>query len=337
MNATPTQSESDSLSEITQLTTGFAAAGEAYFSRDMKWIIFQAKRNNNEHYQMYLSRVKYDPNGSIEGISQPFRISPEGTWNSCGDFSPDANTLIFSSTAGKQTPDVPATGPSYQWLFPEGAEIFRADGWQGAVSALAPGGDVNLAQHPLTNNDFYDAENAFSPDGQWIIFTSNRSGDLEIWAMRSDGKDPVQLTHAPGYDGGPFFSPDARRIVFRGDRQNNRLLQIFVADLIFGSGGKIVGATNEQQLTHDASVNWCPFWHPDGKHLIWSTSRHGFANFELYLMRADGTHKTRITFSSGADILPVFSPDGNYVMWSAKRDGKTVQIYLAKFHMPHGA
>jgi WD40 repeat protein len=194
---------------------------------------------------------------------------------------------------------------------------------------------VDLAKHPLTNNSAYDAECAFSPDGKWICFTSNRSGDLELYAMKSDGSNVVQLTRTPGYDGGPFFSPDGKRLLYRSDRKSNNLLQIFVSDLVFDDGGKITGMSNERQLTDDANVNWGPFWHPDSRHIAYATSMHGHTNYEIYLMRDDGSHKTRITYSPGADVLPVFSPDGKYLIWTSKRTAdQTTQIFLAKFQMP---
>jgi Tol biopolymer transport system component len=114
-------------------------------------------------------------------------------------------------------------------------------------------------------------------------------------------------------------------------------LQIYTADIVKDSTGNIVGIENEQQLTNDKNVNWGPFWHPSGKHIIYATSAIAHTNYELFLMRADGTRKTRITFTEGADVLPVFSPDGRYLLWSSKRNGQTTQIYVAKFKLPEGA
>jgi Tol biopolymer transport system component len=217
-------------------------------------------------------------------------------------------------------------------------ELFRADGWQAALAAAEPGQLVDLAKHPLTSNNAYDAEGSYSPDGRWICFTSNMTGDLELYAMRPDGSGVVQLTRAPGYDGGPFFSPDGKRLVYRSDRNKNDLLQVFVADVQRDANGAITGLANERQLTRDANVNWGPFWHPDGKHIIYSTSIHGHTNYELYLMRDDGSLKTRITFSNGADVLPAFSPDGKYLIWAGKRSAdKTTQVFIAKFKFPKGS
>ncbi|MDB5296834.1 MAG: WD40-like beta Propeller containing protein, partial [Phycisphaerales bacterium] len=154
--------------------------------------------------------------------------------------------------------------------------------------------------------------------------------------MRADGSNPVQITKSPHYDGGPFFSPDGKRLVYRSDRKGNDLLQIYVADLAFDPAGNVTGTTSERQLTDDANVNWGPYWHPDGKHLIYATSAHGHANYELYLMRDDGSAKTRVTYCAGFDGLPVFSPDGKHLMWSAKgrTSDNTTQLFIADFRLP---
>lgn len=347
-----------SLGEVIELTNGFDRAGEAYFSPDMRWIVFQAMTPGQQHYQMYVARLKWE-NGLIRGIETPFRVSPENSRNTCGHFSPDGKILIFASTAGKEDPNEPTTGykregRDYRWAYPKGMEVFVAADWQNAVGDGAPGAVIDLAKRAITANDSYDAECSFSPDGKWVVFTSNREGhparnaepqpdpailnrDLELYAMRADGSNPVRLTSTPGYDGGPFFSPDGKRIVYRSDRRNNNLLQIFVADVVFDSAGNITGITNEKQLTDDAQVNWGPYWHPDGRHLIYATSLHGHTNYELYLMRDDGSGKTRITHAAGADVLPVFSPDGQWLIWASKRNGKTTQIYAARFTLPSGS
>ena len=131
---------------------------------------------------------------------------------------------------------------------------------------------------------------------------------------------------------GPAWSDLQSRLVYRSDRKGNDLLQIFVADLAFDKDGSITGLAAEHQLTDDANVNWGPYWHPDGRHIIYATSKHGHANYELYLMRDDGSEPTRITYREGPDILPVFSQDGKWLMWTCRRAGdKTVQIFAARF------
>ena len=326
------------ISDVVQLTTGFARAGEAYFSADGAWIVFQATPPGEQHYQMYVARLRRQ-RGRITGLDRPVRVSPPNSRNTCGYFSPDGRTLLFASTAGKEDLGEPAAGyqrqgGNYRWDFPNGMEIYRADDWQAAVDA-APAADVDLAKDAITRNDAYDAEGAYSPDGRWIVFGSRRDGDSEIYVMRPDGSQPVRLTRAPGYDGGPFFSPDGKRIVYRSDRKGNDLLQIFSATLVFGDDGAVTGITDEKQLTDDGNVNWGPYWHPDGRHIVYATSAHGHHNYELYWMNADGTGKKRVTFAPGFDGLPVFSSDGAYLMWSSKRTGdNTTQVFAGRFRAP---
>jgi TolB protein len=322
-----------------QLTRGFERAGEAYFSPDQQWIIFQAVPKGQHNYQMYLARLQWK-NGAVAGAGLPIRISPDDSRNTCGFFSPDGQSLIFASTAGKEKPDEPTggyqrQGRNYRWSFPTGMEIFKYDHWLYAMAGLDSLDHVNLATNPLTNNDVYDAECAFSPDGKWICFTRGAGADADIHVMKSDRTRPVQITTARGYDGGPFFSPDGKRLVYRSDRKGDDLLQIFTCDLVFDAEGNITGAANERQLTDDGDVNWGPYWHPDGKHIVYATSRHGHTNYEIYLIDDNGGNPTRVTYHEGADVLPVFSPDGKWLMWTSKRsaDG-SAQVFIGRFAMP---
>ncbi len=318
-----------SLSGVVQLTQGFARAGEAYFSPDMKHIIFQASPSRDAHYQMYVAALKWEGE-QIVGLDEAKRISVENSRNTCGYFSPDGASILYGSTAGKEKPDDPTggykrEGRSYVWSFPAGMEICLAEKWR----------EGDYSARPLTDNGVYDAECAFSPDGKWICFTRGAGRDADIYVMRADGSSVRKIVAAPGYDGGPFFSPDTKRLVYRSDRKGNDLLQVFVADLAFDPAGNITGMVEERQLTNDEHVNWGPYWHPRGKHIIYATSAHGHVNYELYLMGEDGSQQTRITYTDGADVLPAFSPDGRWLMWTSKRtaDG-TTQVFAARFKFP---
>lgn len=185
----------------------------------------------------------------------------------------------------------------------------------------------------LTDSPGYDAEGSFSSDGKQIVFTSSRDGDPDLYVMDADGSNVRQLTNTPGYDGGPFFSPDGKWVIFRSDRQKEHMLQLFAIS---------VDGKTEVQLTNNLEqVNWCPYFHPSGKYLVWSGADYSkgptSAHFNLYTMDLDwsgGTLKggevQQITHSSAADVLPVFSPDGKSLMWTSTRtpDG-TSQLWIA--------
>ena len=148
----PDPREAAILGKITQLTSGFDKAGEAYFSHDMKWIVFQASPHGMPHYQMYVAPLLWQRD-QITGLGKAIRVSPDPSRNTCGFFSPDGNSLIFASTAGKEDPTVKEggyqrEGRDYRWAFPAGMEIFKADQWKQEVEASL-GKELNLARTPV--------------------------------------------------------------------------------------------------------------------------------------------------------------------------------------------
>ena len=102
------------------------------------------------------------------------------------------------------------------------------------------------------------------------------------------------------------------------------MLQIFVNN---------TEGTAERALTNNDFVNWGPFWHSDSTHIVYSTSRHGHSNYEVYLMNVDSGAEERITYHDGFDGLPVFSPDGKQMMWTSNGRGtdRNSQLFIADF------
>jgi Tol biopolymer transport system component len=186
----------------------------------------------------------------------------------------------------------------------------------------------------LTDAPGYDAEGSYSPDGKQIVFTSQRDGDLEIYVMNADGSEQRRFTYGKGYDGGPFYSPDGRTIVYRGDRRNDEKMNLQI---------RMVDATgsNDRAITDNDVFNWCPYWHPSGDSFIFTQADHeaynkgSRINYDLYMMKKDGSEPTRITFDAQFDGLPVFSPDGKKLMWTSKRGGlDEAQVFMADFALP---
>lgn len=306
------------LSNITQLTNremDLFNAGEAYFSPDMKTIIFQATPIGASAYQIY----------TMDLASRKIKMVSTGKGAcTCGFFRPDGKKIIFASSHLRPA-DKPAKdkddSQGYQWFFDEYMDIFEAD---------VDGSNLRR----LTNAPGYDAEGAYSPDGRRIVFTSKRDGDLEIYVMNADGSSPRRITHSKGYDGGPFFSPDGLSILYRGDHRNDGKMNLQLR--IVGTDG-----TSDRAITDNPIFNWAPFWHPSGKsfvftqvdHEAWSRGKR--PNYDLFMMTVTGKQQTRITFDSAFDGLPVFSPDGKKLMWTSKRGGlDEPQIFIADFTLP---
>jgi TolB protein len=317
--------ESQYLSNIRQITTNFARAGEGYFSPDGKKIIFQAEetKTGNPFYQIYVMDL---------ASGRTDRVSPGDGKTTCAYFRPDGKKIIFASThldpqaKAKYAPELETRAenkakgvrPRYTWDFDKHMDIFEAD----------PDGS-NLKR--LTDVDGYDAEGSYSADGKQIVFCSQRTGSLELHIMNADGTGVRQLTKTPNcYNGGPFFSPDGKRVIFRSDRKEKDRLQIYVIN---------ADGTGERCLTEKPNwVCWAPFWYPDNKHVIYTGADHGVAgrpNYDLYWLDVESGKETRITFAPGADVLPVFSADGTKLMWTSTRDGRQPsQLYMADFMPP---
>ncbi len=313
--------EAAHLTNVRQVTSGLARAGEGYFSPDGRAIIFQAvpytapsifhhPRPDEDGYQIYMGTLAEDA---------PLKMVSTGKGRcTCPFFDPGGKRILYASTQLSPSTDIePPKGPAYsrtaryRWEFPESMDIFSAD---------LDGSRITR----LTDTPGYDAEASYSPDGSKIVFTSFRDGDGEIYIMDSNGSNARRITNAKGYDGGPFFSPDGKRIIYRSDRKGNDLLQVYVNN---------TEGTAERALTQNEFVNWGPYWHPDAKHIIYATSKHGHANYELYLMNVDTGAEERITYHDGFDGLPVFSPDAKKLMWtsSGRTADRKSQLFIADF------
>jgi hypothetical protein len=332
----------------------FEKAGEAYFSPDGKRIIFQAIEapaegaTAEEFYAMFVADLERGADGRVRGLAAIRRISPAGSANTCGWFdAADPAAVLFATTMVPPTeshpPGYERSSGRYRWMFPPEMRIVR--GRLGDDEAAPPELETLAG-----GAGAYVAEGALSPDGRHLVYCSLESGQGDIYVKDLQRGRTVRITTADGYDGGPFFAPDGQRLCYRSDRLGDNLLQLYVADLALGEDGGVRGREREYQLTDNEHVNWCPYWHPGGRHLIYSTSEIGHQNYELFLIDADpgdlpaspgpiryGSARRRVTHAEGSDVLPAFSGDGKSVMWASRRgaDG-SVQLWIADFVMDLG-
>jgi Tol biopolymer transport system component len=185
----------------------------------------------------------------------------------------------------------------------------------------------------LTKSPGYDAEATISSDGKKIVFTSMRSGDLDIYAMNADGSGTTRLTFQKGYDGGPFFSWDGKTIVYRGYHPKTKeelkeYESLLRRNLIKPARAEIFtmsdDGSNKRQVTHNGAANWAPFLHPNNRQLIFSSNLHDpeRRSFSLYLINVDGTGLERITYGARFDSFPMFSRDGKKLVFASTRNAK---------------
>jgi TolB protein len=316
---------------VRQLTFGGNNA-EAYFSFDGKQLSFQS---DFAEWDAKCDQIFYMSTAGTQG-GKAARISTGKGRTTCAYFMPGDQEILYASThLGADT--CPAAPPrkvegKYVWPIYDTYDIFVAD-LKGTVT------------RQLTNQKGYDAEGTVSPDGKKIIFTSTRSGDLELWTMNIDGSEQKQITNTLGYDGGAFFSPDSKRIVWRASRPTTPEDQKAYKDLL--KKGLVEPANLEvfvanadgsdaKQVTSIGKANWAPSWHPSGNKIIFASNHKSEKGrqFNLYMVNVDGTGLEQISFDETFDAFPVFSPDGKYVAFSSNRfngGSHDTNVFLAEW------
>lgn len=309
------------LRNIRQLTFGGNNA-EAYWSFDDSFLVFQsdwAEINSQGCDQIFLMRADGKP---LHNQNRYRLISTGYGRTTCAYFLPDGRILYASTHAADSAcPPLPERVKGrYVWPIYDTYDIYITD-TAGSFPQLLIGGPG------------YDAEATVSPDGRYVVFTSDRSGDLELWRYDLHTGELLQLTHELGYDGGAFFSPDSKKIVWRASRpktpeeiaEYKSLLKqhlvvptemdVYIAD---------IDGSNVQQVTNLPGAQWAPFFHPSGKKILFCSNHHRLSDkpwlFDIFLCNLDGSNLEQITHSGTFDGFPMFSFDGKKLVFASNRN-----------------
>ena len=308
-------------------------SGEGYFSADGGLLVFQSERRpENPFYQIYLLDLATGDTREVStGIGK----------TTCAFIRPDGTEILYGSThhdprsaeLQRQELDFRASGQErrYAWDYDPEMDIYAV--------AMA-GGEPRR----LTDARGYDAEGAYSPDGEWIVFASTRDAfnrELseresnllevdpayfgEIYVMRADGSEQTRLTNVPGYDGGPFFFADGSRIVWRRFSEDGLVADVWSMN---------PDGSDQRQLTDFGAMSWAPYQHPSGQYILFASNKLGFENFEVFIVDTEGTKEpVRVTYTDRFDGLPVPSPDGRQLVWTSSRHGGDGgQLYIADWN-----
>ena len=226
--------------------------------------------------------------------------------------------IISTAQDVDETPIAPAeaTRLGFSSAFNDQNPAFSPDGETILFSSMRNGIGLNLWKSnideteatPLTEED--DADNVNMPGSSWngptdrVCFSSDRSGNDEIWVMDPDGGNLVQITDHPARDWEPTFSPDGAWIAFQSDRDGN--WEIYKVNI---ESREVV------RLTFEDSDDWEPNWSPVGGKIVFQSIRDG--DWEIYTMNEDGSGQIDITNDPAEDTDPSWSPDGMRIVYSS--------------------
>jgi len=321
--------ESAHLKNIKQITFNNGTNAEAYWSFDGKHFSFQGI---------------FGKEGDIHPCDQIYIMNADGSnvtmvsdglgRDTCSYYTPDGEHVIYSSTksGGGWCPATPDMSYGYLWPIYTDMDVYKVN--------LRTNQTVRLTAGK------YNAESTISPDGSKIIFTSSRSGDLELYTMNLDGTEVRRITYTPGYDGGAYFSYSNKLICWRANRPTGAALTDYLELVELGLVAPMsmqiyianADGSNPIMLTNfsDNIVSFSPFFLPDDSGVIFSSNYNSAdgMEFQLFMIKLDGTGLQQITWEGSFNSFPMFSPDGKYLAWESNRDTtvySNLNVYVAEW------
>jgi eukaryotic-like serine/threonine-protein kinase len=243
---------------------------------DGRALLFVSDRDGGRDiYQAAVSRA-----GELSAI--PVRITT-GLNPSAISLSADGRRLVYA-------------------LFTESSNV-----WSLPIPSHAP---VSVSEaRPVTGGSQVIEGFDVSPDGGWLAFDSDRSGNPDIYRVPVGGGDAEQLTTDRGADFGPLWSPDGRELAFHAFRGGLRQVFVMAAD------GK-----QQVQVTQGADDERSPSWLQAGKEILFVRNL-GRDDKELRVVSSDGKGGWRVprTILRGNILHVAVSPDGGQLAFSSNR------------------
>jgi Tol biopolymer transport system component len=177
-----------------------------------------------------------------------------------------------------------------------------------------PGANANLSQGvgPLV----VDVSPSRSPGGDWIVFTSNRDDNWELYVSKVDGSEQRRVTFNNfAVDTGAMWSPDGGSIVFQSNRDGNWNLYL----LNLGTGA-------ETQLTDELSNELNPAFSPDSSRVVFQSDQSG--RWQIYELVLGTGVETLLSDGAGDDFDPLYGPLGDVIGFHSMRGGEIASVYV---------
>ena len=262
---------------------------------------------DGENVQRITKHAKQDisPSWSRDGTKILFASDRESHFERVYIMDNDGENIRVVTAGNRDL--TPSWSPNENWLavvHAHGADNWNFDVW---IVRIVEDRKKNIDPFPfgdlgdgdqetsfrLTFHSAQDESPSWSPDGKWIAWSSNRTGNYDIFVMDRTGDKKKNLTNTPKNEKKPGWQPPlGHKLVFESDLDGDS--EIFVMDR---DGG------NPKQLTKNIFVwDGHPTWSPNGKEIAFATNRD--RNNEIYIMGADGSNPRNVTNDPGSDTYP---------------------------------
>jgi Tol biopolymer transport system component/DNA-binding winged helix-turn-helix (wHTH) protein len=263
--------------KVRRLTNSAFDEDAAYWTDDGK-IRFSRLSNPGRSDSMLMNPDGHDQRIDTAGI----RDFAGGIW------SRDGRKVVYTKSSGDHTGYFLADsdGSNETRLpFRPGPLSWSADGAQIVVNNRAENGNSNSEifvytvatgeYRNVTNHPAFDADPVFSPDGQSIVFVSDRAGGTGLYSMNTDGSGVKQILSDGSKLAFPVFSPDGTQIAFNSDRENEKVgIYLIAAD--GGTPLKISDTSYNSEIRPGC-------WSPDGTKIVFTSDASG-DKFNVHLL-----------------------------------------------------
>jgi TolB protein len=245
----------------------------------------------NEHQLTSLHSIALTPRWSPDADRIAFTCYP-----TAGSIL-SAQICVYSTVSSRllNWPRYRGTNSSPAWS-PDGTKIMFMSSMLGNPELFISEADGSRPKR-LTHSTGADTSAAWNPKtGQQVAFVSDRGGTPQLYIMDADGSEvqKVELTDK-GYVIDPAWSPNGQLLAFSWRRPSGNY-DLYVMD---------IGTHALVELTRDAGRNERPSWAPDGRHMVFESTRTGTR--QIWSMLADGTEVRQLT-TQGQNESPNWSP-----------------------------
>lgn len=264
-----------------------------------------SRTGSKEIWVMDYDGANQRPVTSLHTVSLTPRWSPDASRIAFTCFAAYAGIngpqlCMYSLDSGRNItfPRFKGTNSSPAWS-PDGSQIVFASSMQGGPTEIYIADANGLRPKRLTfsNNTAINVSAAWNPKtGQTIAYVSDRGGVPKLYLMNADGTNSVELdVPDKGYLVDPAWSPNGQLLAFSWRRPSG-LFDIYIMD---------IGSRQIVEITRDSGRNERPSWAPDGRHIVFESTRSGTR--QIWSMLADGSQPRQLTLQ-GHNESPNWSP-----------------------------